>query len=135
MKPSTIRITLGIALICFGGYSFFKGSTTAGVIPIAVGLSLCFLGFSQGKVATLVFGHVCIVVGAYLITWGIYLLPYSEPRIAHIFGRPLFWGIFSMMGGICAIVHGFCRCVTRQVDQFEFKDIPQKTQVSNEKKH
>jgi hypothetical protein len=31
----------------------------------------------------------------------------------------LFWGIFCLMGGICAIFHGFCRCITRQVDQFE----------------
>jgi hypothetical protein len=23
------------------------------------------------------------------------------------------------MGGVCAIFHGFCRCVTKQVDQFE----------------
>ncbi|MCP4581033.1 MAG: hypothetical protein GY839_05405 [candidate division Zixibacteria bacterium] len=68
---------------------------------------------------TLVFGHTCIVVGAYLITWGILLLPHSEPTMAHVFGRPLFWGIFCLMGGICAIFHGFCRCVTRQVDEFE----------------
>ncbi len=126
MRPSTIRITLGIVLICFGGYSFYTGSSTAGVIPIIIGLSLCYLGFNKGRVATLVFGHVCIAVGAYLITWGIYLLPYSEPTVAHIFGRPLFWGIFSLMGGICAIFHGFCRCVTKQVEQFEIKDISQK---------
>jgi len=119
MRPSRINALLGILLIAFGVYSFVKSNTIVGLIPFMVGCSLIFLALKRGRVATLLFGHTCIVVGAYLITWGILLLPYSEPRIAHIFGRPLFWGIFCLMGGICAIFHGFCRCVTKQVDQFE----------------
>ena len=119
MRPSRITIGLGILLIALGIIMFIQSSRMGGVIPFLVGCALVYLGFKPGRVATLIFGHTCVVVGAYLITWGIILLPYTEPKMAHIFGRPLFWGIFSLMGGVCAIFHGFCRCVTKQVEQFE----------------
>jgi hypothetical protein len=119
MKPSRITAGLGIALVALGIYVIITSSSTGGIIPLLIGASLIYLAMGGGRVATLVFGHTCIVVGAYMITWGILLLPYSEPKIAHIFGRPLFWGIFSLMGGICAIFHGFCKCVGRQVEQYE----------------
>ncbi len=119
MKPSRITGALGIVLVAFGIYGLTVSFNPGSGIPIVIGGTLIYLAIKRGRIATLVFGHTCIVVGAYLITWGILLLPYSEPRIAHIFGRPLFWGLFSMMGGVCAIFHGFCRCVTRQVDEFE----------------
>ena len=119
MKPSTITGSLGIILIAIGIFMFVKNFNMGAVTPILIGGALIYLAISGGRVATLIFGHTCIVVGAYLITWGILLLPFSQPAIAHVFGRPLFWGIFSLMGGICAIFHGFCRCVTKQVDQFE----------------
>lgn len=112
-----------MVLIVLGVLGIVGSLSIAGIVPLLIGASLLFLAINRGRVATLVFGHTCIVVGAYLITWGILLLPHSEPRMAHIFGRPLFWGIFSLMGGICAIFHGFCRCVTKQVEQFE--GIPQ----------
>lgn len=119
MKPSTITGSLGVILIAIGIFMFVKNSNMGAVTPILIGGALIYLAISGGRVATLIFGHTCIVVGAYLITWGILLLPFSQPTIAHVFGRPLFWGIFSLMGGICAIFHGFCRCITKQVDQFE----------------
>lgn len=119
MKPSRITAALGMVLIVLGVLGIIGSLSIAGIVPLLIGASLLFLAINRGRVATLVFGHTCIVVGAYLITWGILLLPHSEPRMAHIFGRPLFWGIFSLMGGICAIFHGFCRCVTKQVEQFE----------------
>jgi len=119
MKPSTITGSLGVILIAIGIFMFVRSLNIGAVIPILIGGALLYLAISGGRVATLIFGHTCIVVGAYMITWGILLLPVSKPTIVHIFGRPLFWGIFSLMGGICAIFHGFCRCVTKQVDQFE----------------
>lgn len=119
MKPSRITGALGVVLVALGIFMFTKSYNMGGITPILIGASLLYLAIKGGRVATLIFGHTCIVVGAYLITWGILLLPVSEPIIAHIFFRPLFWGIFSLMGGICAIFHGFCRCVTKQVDQFE----------------
>jgi len=122
MKPSRITAALGIALIALGILAIVSSMSAVGIVPLIIGTALVYLALNRGRVATLVFGHACIVVGAYLITWGILLLPHSEPRIAHIFGRPLFWGIFSLMGGVCAIFHGFCKCVMRQSEQFERSD-------------
>ena len=119
MKPSRINMALGMILIGLGAFGFTKGAGTVGLVPLMIGGSLIYLALNRTRIATLVFGHVCILIGAYLITWGILLLPHSDPRMAHIFGRPLFWGIFCLMGGICAIFHGFCRCVTKQTDEFE----------------
>jgi len=102
------------------GAAAILGSMSAvGIVPLVIGASLLYLAVKRGRVATLIFGHSCVVVGAYLITWGTLLLPYSRPTLANIFSRPLFWGIFSLMGGVCAIFHGFCRCVTKQAEQFE----------------
>ncbi len=119
MKPSRITATLGILLTVLGIYLQIQTFSMGHMVPIVVGVALIFLAFNRGRVGILVFGHTCIVIGAYLINWGILLLPDSQPTAAYIFGRPLFWGIFSVMGGICAIFHGFCRCVMKQVDQFE----------------
>jgi len=120
MKPSTITGALGVILLSLGIYMFISSTRMGAVIPIIIGCALLYLAISRGRVATLVFGHCCILTGAYLITWGLLLLPHMKPTFVAIFAGPLFWGIFSLMGGICAIFHGFCRCVTRQSDQFEY---------------
>lgn len=115
MKPkSLVNFVLGIALIIFGIALIIITVTFSGIIPLLIGCSLCYIGWSRSRIATLVFGHTVIVVGCFLITWGIYLLPYSKPILSHILGRPLFWGLFSLFGGICAIYHGFCQCIHRQ---------------------
>jgi hypothetical protein len=119
MKPSRITAGLGVVLIAVAILMFVKGAGTGAFIPLLVGGSLIYLAINKGRIATLVFGHTCILVGAYLVAWGIQLPAISNQTALHIVGRPLFWGIFSIMGGICAIFHGFCRCVTHQVDQFE----------------
>ncbi|MBC7349294.1 MAG: hypothetical protein H5U05_04905 [Candidatus Aminicenantes bacterium] len=72
------------------------------------------MSWSRSRTATLVFGHTIIVVGCFLVTWGIYLLPYTKPTFAQVLGRPLFWGLISIFGGICANYHGFCACVRRK---------------------
>ena len=133
MRPSIITRVLGIILILIGiGFGIRSGNPGSSIFPVIIGGVLVYLSTTKGRVATLIFGHSCVVVGAYLITWGILLLPHSEPRIAHIFARPLFWGIFCLMGGICAIFHGFCRCVTKQVDQFENVVVAKDSQTQQE---
>jgi hypothetical protein len=80
-------------------------------VPCVVGASLLYLGYKPHRLSVILFGHVCVTAGCFLTTWGIYLLPYCKPKLALVFGRPLFWGLFSIFGGICAIYHGFCRCI------------------------
>lgn len=115
MKPrSWITMILGILLTVFGILLFVVKGSVVGAIPLVIGGSLIYLGWCGDRTSLLVFGHVCIVIGCALIAWGIYLLPYSKPTFSHIFARPLFWGLFSVMGGICANYHGFCRCIRKQ---------------------
>lgn len=110
---SLTAMVLGIILIVVGVVMLFSIGA-GGIISLFIGAALCFLGWRGGRAALIFFGHICIVLGCFLITWGIYLLPHSQPTPAHIFGRPLFWGLFSVMGGICANFHGFCRCMRGQ---------------------
>ncbi len=110
-KP--VSFILGIILILFGLFLIVATGKFTGLLPAIIGSSLIYIGLKPGRNSTLIFGHLLVVTGCILITWGIYLLPHSKPIIEHIFFRPLFWGLFSIFGGICAIFHGFCRCIQR----------------------
>jgi hypothetical protein len=60
-----------------------------GFILILIGSALLYMGFKPSRISIIVFGHLCVFTGCILATWG----------------------FFSIFGGICAIYHGFCRCV------------------------
>jgi uncharacterized membrane protein len=111
MKPvSLIPAVLGFVLILTGLILFYVNRYFVCFVPCVIGASLLYFAYKPGRAGLIVFGHACVIVGCFLITLGIYLLPSSQPTLAHIFGRPLFWGLFCTFGGICAIYHGFCRC-------------------------
>ncbi|MGA2092983.1 MAG: hypothetical protein ABSH16_06200 [Sedimentisphaerales bacterium] len=113
MKPiSLISAVLGVVLVLAGLILFYVNRYPTCLTPCVIGASLLYLAYKPGRVGLIVFGHACIVVGCVLITLGIYLLPVSQPTLANVFGRPLFWGLFCTFGGICANYHGFCRCVS-----------------------
>ena len=115
MKPrSLITVILGMVLAVLGIVTLIIYRSATGAIPLLIGGSLVYLGWCGGRTATLVFGHTTIVIGCAMITWGIYLLPVSKPTLAHILARPLFWGLISLFGGICANYHGFCQCIRRE---------------------
>jgi hypothetical protein len=114
MKPkSWISFILGIILFAIGVWNLAAYKSLGAIVPLLIGGSLAYLSWSRSRTATLVFGHTTIVIGCFLVTWGIYLLPSSQPTFAHILGRPLFWGFVSIFGGICANYHGFCACVRK----------------------
>lgn len=115
MKPrSIVTVILGVLLAIFGIVTLIMYPNPGSIIPLLIGVALAYLGWRGGRTGLIVFGHTCIILGCFLITWGIYVLPYSKPILPHIFGRPLFWGLFSLFGGICANFHGFCQCMRRQ---------------------
>jgi len=58
-----------------------------------------------------IFGHVCLILGCYLVAWGISLLLVSSPEPSDILTKPLFWGLISILGGICANMYSSCRCI------------------------
>lgn len=113
MKRKSITVILGSIIVFCSIFFFVRKYEFGGIIMSVVGASLIYLGLNPGRTGIVVFGHICIAMGCFLTTWGIYLLPYSQPKLEHIIFRPLFWGLFSIFGGICAIYHGFCRCVRR----------------------
>jgi hypothetical protein len=107
----SVGLVLGVLLTAFGAWGALISSNPAKFIPLFIGLSLILMSFWRNRRATVLLGHVIVTCGCFLITYGIYLLPYAKPDLAHIFGLPLFWGLFSLFGGICTIYHGFCNCV------------------------
>jgi len=83
--------------------------------PGLIGISLLYLGIKRDRTGSLLFGHFTIIAGCFYVTWGLYLLPHSQPTLAGILTRPLFWGLFSIFGGVCANYHGFCKCLKEKV--------------------
>ncbi len=115
MKPrSGVTLILGIGITFMGIIALIITGHPVATIPLLFGAPLLWFGWWKGSPNSIVFGHAFIILGCFLITWGIYLLPDSNPVVSHIFGRPLFWGIFSLMGGVCSNYHGFCQCVRGQ---------------------
>ncbi len=112
-----VGMSLGAFLVLLGVFATVHGGLQAGVIPMGIGAGLLYLGWAGTRTATIIFGHVIIVLGCYMVTWGLYLLPRFEPTMAGIFGGPLFWGLISIFGGICANYHGFCQCVVKAADR------------------
>ena len=114
MKPrSYVTLGLGIMLFLFGAVAI-AGGAWPGVVPLLFGGSLTFLGLRGGRLALAIFGHTCIVVGCFLFAWGVYLIPHSQPTLVGVLARPLFWGMFSLLGGVCANYHAFCNCIRRR---------------------
>ncbi len=109
-KRSYVTMGLGILLVIFCILMFANNNSVVSPSGL-IGLALIYLGWKQNKTGMIILGHSCIVIGAYLITWGLYLLPVSTPTFTGIVLKPLFWGIFCLFGGICALYHSFCACV------------------------
>jgi hypothetical protein len=111
MGRNWITAVLGIALAILGIINFISGDGLGGIIPFVIGVSLAYLAFRPGRVANIIFGHACIVIGCMLVTMGLYSMPGTPPTMANVLAGPLFWGLISIFGGICANYHGFCKCV------------------------
>lgn len=113
MARRPLSIVLG-ALLCAAGVAVIAAARSAGgAVPMIIGAALVYTGSRPGRTATILLGHACIAAGCALTAWGLYLLPHSSPTWQHVLLRPLFWGLFSIFGGVCAIFHGFCGCVRR----------------------
>lgn len=120
-KPvSIVNVILGSVLVVMGVIGLAGGGGGAGpVIPVLIGAALVHLGLKGGRRGAVVFGHACIVAGCYLVAWGVHIaqLVGSAPTWLQILTQPLFWGLFSILGGICANFHAFCSCVQRMAGE------------------
>lgn len=115
MKPrGVVGMILGALLIALGAFLLLSSFGPYGLVPMLLGAALVYQGLRPGRTSLILFGHACVVVGCILVTLGLYILPSSQPTLMHVFLRPLFWGLFSIFGGICALYHGFCQCFRRR---------------------
>lgn len=122
MKSSGIvGLILGLGLLAFGIYHLIIGMYLWAIIKILIGSGLIISKFVNNRYGTIIFGHMTVVAGMMLLTAGIYYVPLiakqiektGELKIIYIFAMPLFWGFFATLGGVCAIYHGFCKCVRK----------------------
>ncbi|HPR17373.1 MAG TPA: hypothetical protein PLD62_03925 [Candidatus Cloacimonadota bacterium] len=118
-----ITCVLGIGLLVWSVFHFIAGLLMWAVVKLIIGGGLIVITFLKNRYGQIIFGHAAIVAGCMLVTAGIYYVPMisesivspsGEITLVMIFGMPLFWGFFSIFGGICAIYHGFCRCVRNE---------------------
>jgi len=106
-----ITIVLGGFLLLGSSFLIINQGAWSMLPPGLIGASLVYLGIKRNRTASLIFGHFTIAAGCFYVTWGVYLLPVSQPTFTGIVTRPLFWGLFSIFGGICANYHAFCKCL------------------------
>lgn len=118
-----ISLIIALGLLVFAVYHFIIGYVFWAVLKLLISIGLLFTVFSRKRSGLVIFGHIAIVAGSILLTAGMYYIPYTTEVIKNnqgqiplglIFGLPLFWGFISVLGGICAIYHGFCQCVRRE---------------------
>jgi hypothetical protein len=111
---------LGIGLLIYSAIHFIQGVAMWAVVKLIIGAGLIVIPFMKNRYGQIIFGHAAIVAGCMQATAGIIYVPMiaknleaNSGHISHgqIFGMPLFWGLISIFGGICAIYHGFCKCV------------------------
>lgn len=121
-----ITFMMGAGLTAFAGWHFYTGLYLWASVILIIGAGLLVITFYKNRYAQVIFGHLTIVAGCMLTTAGLLYIPLMAEGIkaggyqitlAHIFGMPLFWGMFSIFGGICAIYHGFCRCIRCKTNQ------------------
>ena len=77
----SVGLIFGVVLAAFGAWGVFVSDSPAKYIPLAIGLSLITLAFWNNRRATVLLGHVIVTCGCFLITYGIYLLPYAKPDL------------------------------------------------------
>lgn len=118
-----ISLIIALGLLAFTVYHFIIGYIFWAVLKLLISIGLLFTVFSRHRSGLIIFGHIAIVAGSILLTAGMYYIPFTTEAIKNnqgqislglIFGLPLFWGFISILGGICAIYHGFCKCVRRE---------------------
>ena len=109
---SGLDLAIGVAAFFWGAVQVARGGVGLGVLTMAIGIALAYIGVRGGRLALLLFGHGVVIVGCYLAAWGLALPPLERPGAADILGRPLFWGLFAVGGGVCAIFHALCSSIS-----------------------
>jgi len=97
VMPSPVRwvgLVVGVFFMVFGGV----------------------IGWTRHRGFTVALGHAAITIGLLVTAWAFYQLPFLKgaPSLIEVLDLPLFWGLFTTVGGFCMIQHGTCACCIRQ---------------------
>ncbi|AEJ60490.1 hypothetical protein Spith_0203 [Spirochaeta thermophila DSM 6578] len=120
--PSPLTFLIGLLLLGYAVYHFVVGLTLWAVVKLLIGGGLIAVSFTSARWALVLLGHLIMTCGALLVAAGVYYAPIVQRTVEEtgrlsllqILAQPLFWGIFAILGGVCATMHGFCRCVRRE---------------------
>lgn len=121
-KSSIITFVIAVLLAGYSVYHFAMGLVLWATVKLIIASALMISALWNDRRATVLMGHLIVIAGAFLFTAGIYLAPFAQQRAMEqgdtsfldIISMPLFWGIVAIGGGVCAIYHGFCRCVRHE---------------------
>ncbi|MBL8027580.1 MAG: hypothetical protein JNL74_14260 [Fibrobacteres bacterium] len=115
------RITffIGIIVTMINIIQFAIEPSAGRIIGIIVGLFVAIIGWKIGWTThrrfTILIGHIAVTIGAFVTAYGIYQVPFIsvQPTAIQVLDLPIFWGLFTIFGGICMISHGHCNCTIR----------------------
>lgn len=114
-----ITFTIGVVVTLLGCVQFLLDQQPIRLVTVGVGLFfVCwgwFIGWTHHRGLTLTLGHLAVTLGCLVTAFGLYQIPFQSkaPGFLEVLDLPLFWGLFTLMGGICMIQHGSCACCIR----------------------
>lgn len=110
-------VYIGILVMLISIVQMMADFSPVRVVSLLVGAFFVLYGWKIGWIdspnVTVALGHLAIVIGCFLIAFGIYQLPgmTAAPTALEVLDLPLFWGLFTLWGGNCMIRHSYCSCV------------------------
>ncbi len=118
-----ITFFIGLFVTLLGIIQLFISYSHIRFITISVGLFFIIFGWKIGwtkyKYFTILLGHIAVVIGTILTSYGLYQIHFIQrmPSIIELLDLPLFWGIFTIFGGNCMIKHSYCSCCIRMHEE------------------
>ena len=125
---SKITFIIGLSVTLLSVVQFIFNPELIRLAGFLTGLFFMTWGWIIGWTAyrnfTVILGHIAVITGCLLTTWGIYQIPFltKAPGIAEVFDLPIFWGLFTLWGGNCMITHGYCKCAIHMHQKNNPKD-------------
>ena len=116
--PITFAIGVAVLLLC--AVQFALDHSLVRLVGVAVGGFFVvfggWVGWTRYRGFTLVLGHIAVTLGCLVTAYAVYQIPGIRvaPSLVEVLDLPLFWGLFTLLGGVCIINHGTCACCIRQ---------------------
>jgi len=116
--PKTFFMGLAVTLLSLA--QFLLTLSPYRFIGISVGVFFMvfgwWIGWTRHRGFTVLLGHLAITGGCLTVAYALYQLPFlpSAPTLVEVLDLPLFWGLFTVFGGVCMITHGSCACCIQQ---------------------